>query len=83
LTKKLLGGAVIALILVGACTPAAAVVSPPPSVVAIPVEASASAATDPSAGSHEAQPWYFRPDSYAGRGDEIIGLRQTRTQKAQ
>lgn len=81
MTKKLLGGA-IALIFVGACTPAAAVVSPRPSLVAIPVEAPASAVADSSPGAHKA-PWYLRPDGYMGRGDEIIGLRETRTQKAQ
>jgi hypothetical protein len=72
LTKKLLGGA-IALIFVGACTPAAAVVSsPPPSVVAAPT----AAVTEPPAGAHKV-PWYLKPDAFAPRGDEIVGVRET------
>ena len=68
--KKLSG--VIALIVVSACTPAAAVVSPPPSVVAT-LAAPASAAPVSRAEIR----WNLRPDAFAARGDEIVGVRQT------
>ena len=95
MTKKLISGAVVALILVGACTPAAAkIASPPPSSVAAPRVAApnsqygAPGAYRPQApasavtdpSAHEV-PWYLKADGYAA-SDEMIGLRQT-TSRAQ